>query len=177
MCPPEQETQMRFGLGNVIGPIFGGAGEQATAFPAGSEDRGETMDLLIGDVMLRPKAQLNLRNAREYFREHLCVGDYYSEGQKIAGEWFGQAAYDLGLSGAVGEKEFLALCEGRNPQTGKWLTQRHNTVRHEDGHTAANRRIFHDFHDQSAEKRFRRGSVPGPANCGVAQPGRPVRPG
>ncbi len=95
--------------------------------------------------MLRPKPQLNLRNAREYFREHLCVGDYYSEGQKIAGEWFGQAAYDLGLSGAVGEKEFLALCEGRNPQTGKWLTPRHNTLRQENGKTVANRRIFHDF--------------------------------
>jgi hypothetical protein len=33
--------------------------------------------------MLRPKPQLNLQNAREYFREHLCVGDYYSEGQKV----------------------------------------------------------------------------------------------
>jgi hypothetical protein len=67
MCPPEQETQMRFGLGNVIGPIFGEAGDQATAFPAGAGDRGETTSLLIGDGMLRPKAQLNLRNAREYF--------------------------------------------------------------------------------------------------------------
>jgi conjugative relaxase-like TrwC/TraI family protein len=95
--------------------------------------------------MLRPKPQLNLHNAREYFREHLCVGDYYSEGQKIAGEWFGLAAAKLGLSGVVTEKEFLALCEGRHPQTGKRLTQRFNTVRHENGQTTANRRIFHDF--------------------------------
>ncbi len=95
--------------------------------------------------MLRPKAQLNLQNAREYFREHLCVGDYYSEGQKIAGDWFGQAAYELGLSGSVTEKEFLALCEGCHPQTGEWLTQRHNTLRWEEGKMTANRRIFHDF--------------------------------
>jgi len=95
--------------------------------------------------MLRPKPQLNLNNAREYFREHLCVGDYYSEGQTIAGEWFGQAAEKLGLTGSVTEKDFLALCEGSHPQTGKKLTQRFNTVRCENGQMTANRRIFHDF--------------------------------
>ena len=61
--------------------------------------------------MLRPKPQLNLQNAREYFREHLCVGDYYSEGQKVTGEWLGEGAKRLGLSGTVSEKDFLALCE------------------------------------------------------------------
>ncbi len=95
--------------------------------------------------MLRPKAQLNLQNAREYFREHLCVGDYYSEGQKITGEWLGLAAKELGLTDVVSEKDFLALCEGRNPQTGHRLTQRRNTVRSENGKLTANRRIFHDF--------------------------------
>ena len=95
--------------------------------------------------MLRPKPQLNLQNAREYFREHLCVGDYYSQGQTIAGEWMGVAAERLGLNGVVSEKDFLALCEGRNPQTGGRLTQRLNTVRSEQGKLTANRRIFHDF--------------------------------
>ena len=95
--------------------------------------------------MLRPKPQLNLQNAREYFREHLCVGDYYSQGQTIAGEWMGVAAERLGLKGVVSEKDFLALCEGRNPQTGGRLTQRLNTVRSEQGKLTANRRIFHDF--------------------------------
>jgi predicted ATPase with chaperone activity len=32
------------------------------------------------------KTQYNLKNAREYFEEHLCVGDYYDEGQRVAGE-------------------------------------------------------------------------------------------
>src|ERR1017187_4697288 len=31
--------------------------------------------------MLTAKTQYNLTNAREYFEEHLCVGDYYDEGQ------------------------------------------------------------------------------------------------
>ncbi|MGH7995334.1 MAG: MobF family relaxase [Opitutaceae bacterium] len=95
--------------------------------------------------MLRPRPQLSLRNAREYFREHLCIGEYYAEGQKVVGEWLGQGAFDLGLFGPVGEKPFLALCEGRHPETGKWLTQRQNTVRRENGRTMPNRRIFHDF--------------------------------
>jgi conjugative relaxase-like TrwC/TraI family protein len=88
---------------------------------------------------------LSLRNAREYFREHLCIGEYYAEGQKVVGEWIGKGAYDLGLSGPVREKDFLALCEGRHPETGEWLTQRRNTVRRENGRTEPNRRIFHDF--------------------------------
>ncbi|MGH7995104.1 MAG: MobF family relaxase, partial [Opitutaceae bacterium] len=96
-------------------------------------------------AVLRPRPQLSLRNAREYFREHLCVGEYYAEGQKVVGEWIGQGAFDLGLSGSVKQKDFLALCEGRHPETGKWLTQRHNGVRREEGRTAPNRRIFHDF--------------------------------
>ena len=95
--------------------------------------------------MLRPKPQLNLTNAREYFREHLGVGDYYAEGQKISGEWFGSAAEKLGLTGVVAEQDFLTLCEGKHPQTGQRLTQRLNTVRSENGRTTANRRIFHDF--------------------------------
>jgi hypothetical protein len=27
------------------------------------------------------KTQYNLKNAQEYFEEHLCVGDYYQEGR------------------------------------------------------------------------------------------------
>ncbi|HWZ95346.1 MAG TPA: MobF family relaxase [Opitutaceae bacterium] len=95
--------------------------------------------------MLSPKTQLSLNSAKEYFREHLCVGDYYAEGQKISGEWFGEAAEKLGLKGRVGEKEFLALCEGLNPTTGEWLTMRKNSTRVEDGKVAPNRRVFYDF--------------------------------
>jgi hypothetical protein len=45
------------------------------------------------------KTQYNLKNAREYFEEHLCVGDYYNEGQRVAGEWCGLGAERLGLAG------------------------------------------------------------------------------
>ena len=78
-------------------------------------------------IMLSPKAQLSLRNAKEYFREHLDVGDYYAEGQKVKGEWFGAGAEKLGLNGPVKEAEFLALCEGLHPVTGEQLTARKNS--------------------------------------------------
>src|SRR5216110_2278211 len=91
------------------------------------------------------KTQYNLKNAREYFEEHLCVGDYYNEGQRVAGEWNGVAAGRLGLSGKVRADDFLRMCENQSPSTGETLTQRLNTTRTEGGENAANRRIFYDF--------------------------------
>jgi conjugative relaxase-like TrwC/TraI family protein len=91
------------------------------------------------------KTQYNLKNAQEYFEEHLCVGDYYNEGQRVAGEWVGLGTERIGLSGKVRANDFLRLCENQNPSTGEMLTQRLNTTRTEDGENAANRRIFYDF--------------------------------
>jgi len=95
--------------------------------------------------MLSPKPQLSLRNAKEYFREHLSAGDYYAEGQKVTGEWFGEGAKMLGLNGAVKESDFLALCEGLNPATGQRLTARKNSQRQEGEKIVPNRRVFYDF--------------------------------
>ena len=95
--------------------------------------------------MVTAKTQYNLKNAREYFEEHLCVGDYYKEGQRVSGEWVGVGAARLGLSGEVQTDDFLRLCENENPSTGETLTQRLNTTRTEDGKNASNRRIFYDF--------------------------------
>jgi conjugative relaxase-like TrwC/TraI family protein len=91
------------------------------------------------------KTQYSLNNAKSYFTEHLAVGDYYQEGQKVAGDWFGVGAQSLGLNGKIREADFLALCENQNPQLGGCLTPRTNSVRDQDGATAANRRIFYDF--------------------------------
>ncbi|MCG3147699.1 MAG: Multifunctional conjugation protein TraI [Verrucomicrobiae bacterium] len=100
--------------------------------------------------MLSPNTQYNLRNAKEYFEEHLCAGDYYSEEQTVAGQWLGEGAKRLRLSGKVKRDEFLSLCENLNPSTGELLTQRLKTTRAEarnDGEssTVANRRVFYDF--------------------------------
>ncbi len=97
-------------------------------------------------LVLTAKPQLNLRSAREYFREHLRVGDYYSADRQVAGEWFGLGADKLGLKGVVKEAEFLRLCDGLHPTTGDRLTARKNTRRRAaNGTHVANRRVFYDF--------------------------------
>src|ERR1700704_6522155 len=95
--------------------------------------------------MVTAQTQYNLTNAREYFEEHLCVGDYYDEAQRVAGEWIGMGAERLGLSGKVRADDFLRLCENQHPGTGEKLTQRLNTTRTKGDENAANRRIFYDF--------------------------------
>jgi len=96
--------------------------------------------------MIQPHIQFNLANAQQYFREHLTAGDYYSQGEKITGEWLGQGAEKLGLAGTVKETAFLTMCEGNHPLTGTKLGQRANTVRRTEGNDeVANRRIFYDF--------------------------------
>jgi conjugative relaxase-like TrwC/TraI family protein len=100
--------------------------------------------------MLAPKAQYSLKDAKRYFKEHLGVGDYYAEGQHVAGQWFGKGAEDLGLQGVTTTEQFERLCENKNPQTGQKLTLRQNATRIETGndgvgHETANRRVFYDF--------------------------------
>ncbi|MDQ6912070.1 MAG: relaxase domain-containing protein [Verrucomicrobiota bacterium] len=97
--------------------------------------------------MLSPKTQTNLKNAKGYFEEHLSVGDYYSENERVRGEWIGKGAEMLGLAGGVTRDEFLALCDNLHPQSREQLTQRRNTVRRaQPGEgEAANRRVFYDF--------------------------------
>lgn len=95
--------------------------------------------------MVTAKTQYDLKNAKGYFEEHLCVGDYYAEGQRVSGEWFGLGAQRLGLSEKVRAEDFLPLCENKNPATGETLTQRLKTTRAENGQSVANRRVFFDF--------------------------------
>ena len=78
------------------------------------------------------------------------MGDYYSEGEHVSGQWIGNGASRLGLRGHVKRDEFLRLCENLHPQSGELLTQRQKTTRwmlDEKGEEreAANRRVFYDF--------------------------------
>ena len=100
--------------------------------------------------MLGSKTQYSLRNAESYFREHLKVGDYYMEGRTVSGEWIGDGAKKLNLSGVTSEKDFINLCRNVNPQTHEQLTPRMNGKRisvDKNGvaHEYANRRVFFDF--------------------------------
>ncbi len=69
------------------------------------------------------------RNAKEYFAQSLSKEDYYSEGQEVRGEWQGNGAEKLGLSGGVDQTVFEALCENKKPGTDERLTQRNKDNR------------------------------------------------
>jgi conjugative relaxase-like TrwC/TraI family protein len=97
------------------------------------------------EVVLSPKTQTNLKNAKGYFEAHLSVGDYYAENERVPGEWMGKGAELLGLSGTVTRDQFLALCENQHPASHELLTQRRNTTRKNIAGEVANRRVFYDF--------------------------------
>ncbi len=100
---------------------------------------------LFYDFTLSPKTQTNLKNAKGYFEEHLSVGDYYAENERVHGDWLGEGAALLGLSGTVTRDQFLALCENQHPESRELLTQRQNTTRKDIAGEVANRRVFYDF--------------------------------
>jgi len=79
--------------------------------------------------MLSAKTKYSLINAKQYFEEHLCPGDYHSESERVLGQWFGNGVALPGLSGRVGREEFLHLCDNLHPQTEQRLTQRLKTTR------------------------------------------------
>lgn len=66
-----------------------------------------------------------IRNGANYLSHHLRKNDYWSEGEKaVQGEWIGEGARALGLTGPVTDKPFEALRENRHPKTGEPLTAR-----------------------------------------------------
>lgn len=71
-------------------------------------------------MVMSPQA-LEVGQAETYFEEHYSHDDYYSEGRKVAGRWFGRGAEALGLSGEVSRENFSALLKGIDPKSGAVL--------------------------------------------------------
>ena len=65
-----------------------------------------------------------ITNGGTYLKRHLTANDYYAEGEKVEGEWFGKGAEKLGLQGTVDAETFELLRCNANPATGKRLTAR-----------------------------------------------------
>jgi conjugative relaxase-like TrwC/TraI family protein len=54
--------------------------------------------------------------------------NYYTDGERVRGEWQGQLAERWGLTGEVQEQQFARLAEGQHPATGEQLV-RHQAAR------------------------------------------------
>jgi len=68
--------------------------------------------------------------AQAYHKEEFAnvKENYYTEGERVRGEWQGQLAVRWGLHGEVQEQQFVRLSEGQHPSTGEQLV-RHQTAR------------------------------------------------
>jgi conjugative relaxase-like TrwC/TraI family protein len=87
-----------------------------------------------------------MSDGKGYSSQHLEHNDYYSEGERVAGEWNGRGAELLGLNGAINSDDFEALRQGFNPSTGEFLRVRHSADRTAaDGSKLAQGRSLYDF--------------------------------
>ena len=68
--------------------------------------------------------------AQAYHKEEFSNAkeNYYTEGERVRGEWQGKLAERYGLHGEVREEQFARLSEGQHPETGEQLV-RHQTAR------------------------------------------------
>jgi len=64
-----------------------------------------------------------------YAQRHLQQSDYYDQNRTVRGLWQGRGAELLGLKGEVTSKDFEAVRQGLDPQTGEFLRQRHGADR------------------------------------------------
>jgi conjugative relaxase-like TrwC/TraI family protein len=89
--------------------------------------------------MLTISKPISAGQARAYHQEEFSNAreNYYSEGDRICGEWHGKLAEEWGLHGGVQEEQFRRLSDGQHPITREQLV-RYQTAReyvNEHGHT------------------------------------------
>jgi conjugative relaxase-like TrwC/TraI family protein len=75
--------------------------------------------------MLTISKPLSAGQAQAYHKEEFAnaQGNYYSEGERIRGEWHGKLAEEWGLRGDVQEEHFARLANGQHPMTGEQLVR------------------------------------------------------
>src|SRR5580704_4220192 len=75
--------------------------------------------------MLTISKPLSAGQARAYHTEEFgnARENYYTEGDRITGEWHGRLTEQWGLKGEVREEQFQRLSEGQHPITGEQLVR------------------------------------------------------
>ena len=81
--------------------------------------------------MLDISKPLTSSKVQSYYRAEYssASNSYFSQRGALRGEWHGQLATALGLSGAVSGEAFDRLAEGQHPLTGEQLIQHRETIK------------------------------------------------
>ncbi|MCX2495241.1 relaxase domain-containing protein [Pedobacter sp. PF22-3] len=74
--------------------------------------------------MLRFTQSKSSEQAKNYFSQALQTSDYFINDVELPGQFHGELARKLGISGIATKEAFFALCENKSPVTGEMLTQR-----------------------------------------------------
>ncbi len=77
-------------------------------------------------MLVMSKGALTAAQAETYYEEKYSQDDYYSEEQRIVGQWFGRGAEQLGLSGDVASEDFRTVLRGLHPASGQVLVHKAN---------------------------------------------------
>jgi TrwC relaxase len=70
-----------------------------------------------------------IRNGSTYLENHLSANDYYAKGERVKGQWVGQGAESLGLTGEARPEDLEALRVNQRPGTSERLTPRTKGMR------------------------------------------------
>jgi conjugative relaxase-like TrwC/TraI family protein len=75
--------------------------------------------------MVNISKPISAGQAQAYHKEEFANAkeNYYTEGERVRGEWQGQLAERWGLTGEVQEQQFARLSEGQHPATGEQLVR------------------------------------------------------
>ena len=77
-------------------------------------------------MLVMSKGALTAAQAETYYEEKYSHDDYYSEKQRVVGQWFGRGAEELSLSGEVATEDFRAVLRGLRPASSEVLVHKAN---------------------------------------------------
>jgi conjugative relaxase-like TrwC/TraI family protein len=91
--------------------------------------------------MLDISKPLTSGKVQSYYRTEYssASNSYFSQGGELQGQWHGQLAPVLGLSGPVSAAAFDRLAEGMDPRTGEQLIQHRDTIKTQAGEELGHR--------------------------------------
>jgi conjugative relaxase-like TrwC/TraI family protein len=84
---------------------------------------------------------LTAGKVQSYYRSEYssASNSYFSQGGTLEGQWHGQLAARIGLTGAVTEEAFARLAEGQDPFSGEQLIRHRDTIKTETGEEVGHR--------------------------------------